>query len=324
MQGMIGRRGVLGGLLLAGCARDGAVAAEIEAAVDAELRRHPEHYTNGEARAWLVRRDGEERALLWGTIHIPYSDETVLPRPIRARFAESASLTVENLPTPAQARSRQRQQAAALRKADPAALAALDPGTRVAVRTAGVAPDEEVRVSLVGLARLVASRGPRAPSTDLPSLGIVDHNLVGFARSVEIPVRGLEVLEVSPDPVLQDPNGPAAAAALRQMLRQSDAVPELWRSVLGYYGRGEVARVLAALVAWRAAPEDLKHWEPSRVAVLAVRNRAWVEPLEQTFELPGTHFVAFGGGHLLGDEGVVALLRGRGWEVTACLGDRCG
>ena len=192
------------------------------------------------------------------------------------------------------------------------------------MRTAGVEPDEEARVSLMGLARLVASRGPRAPSTDLPPLGIVDHNLVGFARSIEVPVRGLEVLEASPDPLLQDPNGPAAAAALRQMLRQTDAVPELWRNILGYYGRGEVARVLAALVAWRAAPEDLQHWEPSRVAVLAVRNRAWVEPLERTFEAPGHHFVAFGGGHLLGDEGVVALLLARGWEVTACVRDRCG
>ena len=115
-----------------------------------------------------------------------------------------------------------------------------------------------------------------------------------------------------------------ARRTLRQMLRQTDAVPEMWRSILGYYGRGEVARVLAALVAWRAAPEDLQHWEPSRVAVLAVRNRAWVEPLERTFEAPGHHFVAFGGGHLLGDEGVVALLRARGWEVTACVRDRCG
>ena len=155
-QGGLGRRGVLAGLLLAGCARDGAVAAEIDAAVEAELRRRPEQYTHGEARAWLVRRDGRERGLLWGTIHIPYADETVLPRPIRARFAESASLTVESLPTMAQARQRQQQQAEALRKADPAALAALDPGTRVAVRTAGVGPDEEARVSLMGLARLVA------------------------------------------------------------------------------------------------------------------------------------------------------------------------
>ena len=323
-QAMIGRRGVLGGLLLAGCAGDGTVAAEIDAAVEAELARHPEQYTNGEARAWLVSRDGTERALLWGTIHIPYSNETVMPRPIRARFAGSASLTIENLPTHAQIRSRQRQQAAALRTVDPAALASLDPGTRVAVRTAGVLPDEEARVSLVGLAQLVASRGPRAPSSDLPPMGIVDHNLVGFARSIKMPVRGLEVLEVSPDPVLRDPNGPAAAAALRQMLRQTDAVPALWASVLGYYGRGEVARVLAALVAWRAVPEDLRYWEPSRVAVLAARNRTWVAPLERTFQEPGTHFVAFGGGHLLGDEGVVTLLRARGWDVAACVRDRCG
>lgn len=325
MRAGIQRRALLAGLLAAGCAGDGGVvAAEVDAAVDAELRRRPEQYANGEARAWLVQRDGEERGLLWGTIHVPYSGETVLPWPIRARFSESASLTIESLPTPALARSQQRQMVAAVRKADPAALAALDTGTRVAVRTAGVSAEEEAKVSLVGLARLVLARGPRTQATDLPSLGVVDYNLMGFARSVDIPVRGLEVLDVSPEPVLQEPNGPAAAAELRRLLRQMGAVPAFWQRVLEYYGRGEVARVAAALVAWRAVPEDLEDWEPWRATVLAARNRAWVTPLERTFEAPGTQFVAFGSGHLLGDDGVVALLRARGWDVTACVGDRCG
>ena len=317
----IGRRGLLAGLALAGCAGQGTVEAELDAAIEGELRRRPGQYVNGEARAWAVSREGAARGTLWGTIHLRYSGDTVMPGPVRERFYGSASLTVEDLGTPARIQALRAGQREALRRrgAPP-----LDAGTTEALRRAGVAPGEEAGVSLLGLASLVAERAPREPAGDLPPTGIVDANLVGFARSMEMPVRALEALDAPPDPVWREPNGAAAAAALRLTLRRIAGLRPYGEALLREYGRGNVGRVLAGAVAWRAEPEDLRHADASRAVVLGARNRAWVAPLEQTFARPGLHFVAFGCGHLPGTDGVVALLRERGWDVRPCGGDRCG
>ena len=81
-------------LLLSACA-GGAGDPAFRAAANAEVARRPDAYANGEARAWQVRRDGAVRGLVWGTLHIGYGGDTVLPAPIRARFYAAADLTVE-------------------------------------------------------------------------------------------------------------------------------------------------------------------------------------------------------------------------------------
>ena len=72
-------------LLLSACAA-GAGDPAFRTAADAEVARRPELYTNGETRAWQVRKDGAVRGLLWGTVHVGYDDNTVLPAPIRTSF----------------------------------------------------------------------------------------------------------------------------------------------------------------------------------------------------------------------------------------------
>ena len=113
------------------------------------------------------------------------------------------------------------------------------------------------------------------------------------------------------------------AEAVDESLRRLGTGDALGDAVLAYYGRGDVARVVAAMVAWRATPDDLAMWDEQRRMMLAERNQAWVAPLERIFAGEGTHFVAFGCGHLPGTDGVVALLRAKGWDVRPCLGDAC-
>jgi uncharacterized protein YbaP (TraB family) len=48
------------------------------------------------------------------------------------------------------------------------------------------------------------------------------------------------------------------------------------------------------------------------------RNAAWIPQLEKIFAQGGA-FIAVGADHLIGDKGVVALLRGRGYTVTRIL-----
>ena len=51
-------------------------------------------------------------------------------------------------------------------------------------------------------------------------------------------------------------------------------------------------------------------------AIMVARNRDWIPQIEAMIEAGGTHFVAVGAGHMPGDEGVVELLRARGYTVT--------
>ena len=53
-------------VLIPGCAAGPIHPTELDAAASAERTRRPELYTNGEARAFLIRQDSVARGLLWG------------------------------------------------------------------------------------------------------------------------------------------------------------------------------------------------------------------------------------------------------------------
>ena len=312
-------------VLLGGCASGGVVGGELRAAADAEIARRPQDYVNGEARAWLVRKDGTDRGLLWGTMHIGYSGDTVMPRPIRERFSGAADLSVEVVIDRLSRRESAKLRALfreANEKADRAALDRLDPQTKTALNQAGLPDGSTMHYSLRGLATLVSAVATAETPGNLPVIGYVDLNLIGFARSQGRTVLGLESLQ-TPDPTLLDPNGRDAADVLRLNLRRADALREMSAWVRAAYGQGDVAHLLGALIAWRAGPDDLARSDRDRAALLHDRNLAWLPRLETTFAKPGEHFIAVGAAHLPGEDGLVALLRGRGYEVRPCPGDRC-
>lgn len=312
-------------LLLAGCAGGAALDADLLATANAEIARRPQDYVNGEARAWTVRKEGMDRGLIWGTMHIGYGGDTVMPRAIRERFSEAADLSVEVVID-----RLTRRESAKLRtlfreaneKADKAALDRLDPQTKTALNQAGLPDGSMMHYSLRGLATLVSAVATAETPGNLPVIGYVDLNLIGFARSQGRPVLGLETLQ-TPDPTLLEPNGADAAGVLRLNLRRADALREMSAWVQAAYGKGDVAHVVGALIAWRAGAEDLARSDRDRVALLHDRNVAWLPRLESTFATPGAHFIAVGAAHLLGEDGLVALLRSRGFEVMACVADRC-
>lgn len=311
-------------LLLANCA-GGAEPVAFEQSAAAEMARHPAWYGNGESRAFLVSRDGQPRAVLWGTMHVSYSGDTVLPRAIRDRFGEASDLTVEfalDRMAPTDRRVLAETMQKVVRTPDPAALARLDAATRAALDDS-LPAGSAGRFSLTGLTYLLAARALADTAGPLPQMGFVDLNLMGFARNRGIPVHGLEQPAVQVAALLQDPNGADAAANLRQALRRQRDAREFSSWVRSSYGRGRVAEAVAALTAWQADPDDLARAGRQRQAVLADRNAAWVPKMETILAIPGLHFMAFGAGHLTGEDGVVALLRRRGWSVSPCPGDVC-
>ena len=314
-------------LAAAGCAGPDK-APEFERVAAREIAAHPGRYSFGDSRAVLIGRDGVPRGLIWGTMHVSYADDTVLPRPIRDRFAQAASLSVEydSVGSPRDERLRvQRRITEAMNRHDPAALARLDPATRAALGASGLPPGSTERHSLLGLSWLVTVRATRDTERPLtPSIDFVDGLLMRFARGRGIPVRGLEDPNHHFDALFGgDPNGPEAASDLRSALRCAADARDLMRWARRTYAQGRIAATSAALEAFCAEPSAAPFDAERRARTLTRRNVVMADGIEAALAEPGFHFVAIGAAHLLGEDGVPALLRARGWTVTPCPEDRC-
>ncbi|MGB3320484.1 MAG: TraB/GumN family protein, partial [Sphingopyxis granuli] len=73
---------------------------------------------------------------------------------------------------------------------------------------------------------------------------------------------------------------------------------------------GDVAALEAVINA------DVEAVPAARKAILTDRNRRWSAWVKRRMDRPGTLLVAVGAGHLIGPEGVPALLEADGLTVT--------
>lgn len=64
------------------------------------------------------------------------------------------------------------------------------------------------------------------------------------------------------------------------------------------------------------ANPDMMGSEEVYDALLKERNETWAPQIVAMLETPGTRLIAVGAGHLAGDDSVIAMLRGDGFEVT--------
>jgi uncharacterized protein len=135
----------------------------------------------------------------------------------------------------------------------------------------------------------------------------VDMQLNARAKQAQKPVLGLESVDfqlgmfdaLSPaaqEHLLTDSDAPEAAA------KQLAAIRDAWSS-------GD-ARALDSLINRRMgdAPEILD-------AMLVSRNRAWIPKLETLINGSDDALVVVGAGHLVGKQGVVEMLRAKGYRI---------
>ncbi|WP_239805910.1 TraB/GumN family protein [Croceicoccus hydrothermalis] len=94
------------------------------------------------------------------------------------------------------------------------------------------------------------------------------------------------------------------------LLRSIWETPEDDGAMLDAWMRGDAATLTRMLEQGLAADPDL------RTALLVNRNRRWIAQIEPLLSNGRRPLVAVGAGHMGGDDGLIAMLRTRGWRVV--------
>ena len=143
------------------------------------------------------------------------------------------------------------------------------------------------------------------------NLGI-DKHFVDAARQRHLPVRQLESVDAQLRLLVDTPQA-CADAQLYEALRAVQNKGKILKKIMAIWQAGDDA-ALARLLS-----EDLGRHPEYRACVdrlIGQRNRAMAEIVEDWLEEDSPVFVVVGAGHLVGPDGLVALLRAKGHVVT--------
>jgi uncharacterized protein YbaP (TraB family) len=296
--------------------------ARSDPAAHAAIRARAAATPNGEGRFWGVERPGTPPSHLFGTFHTDQAVATVPPPAWQA--LGRARIALFELSAAEQAAMQARlagdrafafdETAPPLsRRLDPASLAIL--GRALAAR--GIPLDQAERMQPWMLFSLLA-----LPACHLETMAAgamaLDAVLAESASQAGIPQAGLETYEqalaafhrIPPDRFL---------AMLVETSALLDREEDIFRTNLDLYAAGRLAEI-DAFGRWLStgpgsAPGSAALYDEVMNELIGARNRAWLGPLEDELARGGV-FAAVGALHLPGREGLVELLRARGWTVT--------
>ncbi|GAB2520837.1 TraB/GumN family protein [Lysobacter humi (ex Lee et al. 2017)] len=139
----------------------------------------------------------------------------------------------------------------------------------------------------------------------------LDRHLMARAETLRKPVTGLETIDAQLDAMESTPVAEQLASLEDFVDEKEDARAQL-EQLHGAWRRGDVAMLE------RLAQREMRDRTPVSYQRLNVaRNRAWLPKLESMLAKGRGHdaLVVVGALHLLGDDGVVELLRARGYRV---------
>lgn len=136
----------------------------------------------------------------------------------------------------------------------------------------------------------------------------VEHQLEAEFTANARPIEGLETaqqqlgyFDTLPEPGQRD--------FLLTLLDDPRSAKADFEKMLAAWSKGDEAGIAASF------DDEIELSPQLREVLLAKRNAAWTQWLQQRLDRPGTLLVAVGAGHLAGPGSVVALLKARGLEV---------
>lgn len=258
---------------------------------------------------WVVR-DADSTVYLFGSIHLMKPGTEWQTPKVKDAFAKSDTLWLELTDMDDQAKMmglvRQYGFDASRKVTDgltPEEIAKLEGIlTSKGMALQSVMPMRKWMLSLV-LLQLESARLGYDPMTG------VDLTLLRLARERQMPISGFETAEDQMK-MLAAGSEEEDLVGLRQMLSEVGQADNTLDRLFNAWKRGDEAGLNAEMNKFDAENDPALYQR-----LLVDRNAKWVPQIEQILAGKGTVFVAVGGGHLVGKDSVIAMLRARG--ITA-------
>ena len=276
---------------------------------------------NGEGKFYRIAGPGRAPSFLYGTMHL--SDPRLDLSPMaKARFASARTLVIETTD------SLDSTAAAATLLARPDLLY-LPPGKKIddlldqeqsAVVDAGLERRHIPPASVATLQPWFLAVSLMLPECETARLAAgdkpLDLKLAAAAKAVDKPVLGLETGAEQLE-ALASMSMALQLASLTSTLALGDRLPDLFETMTQLYLGGRIALITPLSEALlppetEKAAHDAAEFEQRLVTDRNERMTERLLPLLQE----GSAFVAVGALHLPGDQGLVALLRAKGFQLT--------
>ena len=279
---------------------------------DVATDRTPTHAATGKHFLWRVTK-GESTAYLMGSVHFGIQNMYPLAAPINEAFEGSDALAVE---VDVQAHS----QTAIAQLANSKGM--YPPGSRlqdhISADTWAMVTEVAGQVGLP--AEFLSQYKPWFAAMTLTSLTLlrsgyseqlgVDLHFLKRARGNKDIIE-LESFELQMD--ILNGLGPAAQEAfLRQTVRDIGKGIGYFEQFLDSWRAGDAAALEGEINTSFGTDKDL---QAVRKALFTDRNHNMVRRVVELMKDGRTYFVVVGAGHMLGPDGLVQLMRGRGYDV---------
>jgi uncharacterized protein YbaP (TraB family) len=140
-----------------------------------------------------------------------------------------------------------------------------------------------------------------------PNLG-VDHYLAGRAKSSGKTTSGLETLEFQVG-LLDQMSKRDQESLLRETVDELDLLDENLNKIVQSWLKGDSDSLAALLLA------GMKEYPELHEKMILDRNRRWISQIEKIIAQGGGAMVVVGAAHLVGKDGVIEMLKARGYRL---------
>jgi len=262
--------------------------------------------------ALFVVRDADSTMYLYGTVHVRPTGAAWGDDDVREALAESEEIWTELLMTPETEAETQRlalQMGAAPAGQPLSSWLTADDNARLAALSARIGiPAGALEPYRPWMAALTLTLIPIMQAGFDPASG-VDRQIDAYGDANGKTMRFFETVEQQLGFFVNLPEE-AQRQFIREAITEAERGPGLITELTRAWDQGDIATLERVVI------DDSRAQYPDVYQALFVdRNNAWMEVLTREMAGSGVDFVAVGAGHLIGEDGLVAQFRARGFTV---------